>query len=320
MKAAYLGIDVGSTSIKGVLLDKKGQVIDSVYLRNRGITESLVEALTRLKKEMEIVACGITGSGRHFASILVGGDTVKTEVLAQANAALAYYPEARTIFEIGGEDCKMMAVEDGVLVDFSMNSICAGGTGAMIEAIANRMGIPIEDVGQIALQSKNHLELPGKCGIFCQSAVVSRLNTGADKSDILMGVCRALIRNYLTICRTNRLKPPYIFQGAAALNKALTKALEEEIQHPVIVPEACALMGAIGIALMAMEEPPEKTKFKGFETVVEARFKISNFRCPDCSNRCEVIQIFENNRLAGSVGSRCHKWDKSDFSYIFSSI
>lgn len=321
MTRAYLGIDVGSTSVKGVLLDQEARIIDSVYLRNKGITESLIEALAKLKKEkdLKIVACGITGSGRHFANILVGGDIVKTEVLAHASATLAYYPEARTIFEIGGEDCKVMIVEDGVLIDFSMNSICAGGTGAMIEAIANRMGLPIEEVGDIALQSKNQLELPGKCGIFCQSAVISRLNTGADKSDILMGVCRALIRNYLTICRSNRLNPPYIFQGAAAMNKALVRALEEEIQHPVIVPEACALMGAIGIALMAMDEAPEKTRFKGFEALVEAKFKVSNFRCSDCSNRCEVIQIFENDRLAGSIGSRCHKWDKADLSKILAS-
>ncbi|MDD8019577.1 MAG: acyl-CoA dehydratase activase [Acidobacteriota bacterium] len=319
MKEIFLGIDVGSTSIKCVLLDEEGRIISSVYLRNKGITESLVEALEGLAKGIKadtgtgagrgikIAACGITGSGRNFASLLVGADIVRTEVLAHTVAALSFYPEARTIFEIGGEDCKLMIVEDGILADFSMNSICAGGTGAMIEAIANRMGIPIEEVGEMALKSRNQLDLPGKCGIFCQSAVVSKLNTGADKCDILMGVCRALIRNYLTICKSGRLKPPYIFQGATALNKALVRALEEEIQHEVIVPSECALMGAIGIAQMAMEEMPEKTKFKGLEAVVRARFDISNFRCQDCANRCEVIQIVQDGRLAGSIGSRCHK-------------
>jgi len=316
MKDAYLGIDVGSASVKCVLLDNEARIIDSVYLKNRGITEGLVDALARLKKEVEVVACGITGSGRNFAEILVGGDIVKTEVLAHAVAALAYYPEARTVFEIGGEDCKLMIIEDGVLVDFSMNNICAGGTGVMIEAIANRMGIPIEAVGEMALQSRNQLELPGKCGIFCQSAVVNKLNTGADKSDILMGVCRALIRNYLTICKGDKLEPPYVFQGATAQNKALAKALEEELQRPVIVPATCAFMGAIGIALMAMEAPPEKTRFKGFEAVVKTRYRVFNFQCPDCANRCEVIQIFQNNKLAGSVGSRCYKWDRMDFSSL----
>jgi predicted CoA-substrate-specific enzyme activase len=315
MRNAYLGIDVGSTSVKGVLLDDEKEIIDSVYLKNKGIIESTIECLGKLENEIEIAACGITGSGRNFTNVLIGGDVVKTEVLAHSIAALEYYPQVRTIFEIGGEDCKMMIIEDAVLNNFNMNNICAGGTGAMIEAIASRMDIQIEDVGELAFQSKNQLELPGKCGIFCQSAVVNKLNTGANKSDILMGVCRALIRNYLTICKGSKLKPPYIFQGATAKNKALVRALEEELSHPVIVPEKCAFMGAIGIAMMAMEEVPEKTKFKGFDAILSASYDVRHFQCVDCENRCEVAQIYQNNELAGCIGSRCCKWDNINFSY-----
>jgi len=315
MKQAYIGIDVGSISVKCVLLDRESKVIDSVYLKNRGIMESVIDCLSQLQEEVEIAACGITGSGRNFTTVLVGGDIVKTEVLAHSIATLAYYPDAGTIFEIGGEDCKLIMVEDGVLVNFSMNNICAGGTGAMIEAIANRMGITIEDVGELALQSKHRLELPGKCGIFCQSSVVSKLNSGVNKSDILMGVCRALIRNYLAVCKGNKLLPPYIFQGATAQNQALIRALEEELNHPIIVPSQCAFMGAIGIAMMAMEAAPKKTKFKGFDAIVRASHDVHNFQCVDCPNRCEVIQIYQNKILAGCIGSRCFKWDKIDTLY-----
>lgn len=315
MERAYLGIDVGSTSVKGVLVDGQVNIIDSVYLKNKGIMESVIDCLARLEKRVDIAACGITGSGRNFTNAFVGGDIVKTEVLAHTVAALAYYPELRTIFEIGGEDCKLMIVEDGVLSNFNMNNICAGGTGAMIEAIANRMGVAVEDVGELALKGRGHMELPGKCGIFCQSAVVSKLNVGASKSDILMGVCRALIRNYLTICQGNKLMPPYIFQGATAQNRALIKALEEELNHPVIVPQMCAYMGAIGMAMMAREAAPEKTRFKGFEAIFRARYDVRNFQCGDCPDRCEVVQIFQNGHLSGSVGSRCCKWDKVDIFY-----
>ena len=313
MRNAYLGIDVGSTSVKCVLLDNRNKIIDSVYLKNKGIIESVTECLGKLEKEVEVSACGITGSGRNFANVLIGGDVLKTEVLAHSIAALEYYPQARTIFEIGGEDCKMMIIEDAVLINFNMNNICAGGTGAMIEAIASRMGIAIEDFGELASQSKNQLEMPGKCGIFCQSAVVNKLNSGVDKSDILMGVCRALIRNYLTICKGNKLEPLYIFQGATAQNKALVKALEEELSHSVIVPEQCAFMGAIGIAMMAMEEVPEKTKFKGFDAILSASYDVRHFQFFDCENRCEVVQIYQNNEIAGCIGSRCYKWDKINF-------
>ena len=310
MRNAYLGIDVGSTSVKCVLLDNESNIIDSVYMKNKGIIESVIECLGALEKEVEIAGCGITGSGRNFTKVLVGGDIVKTEVLAHSVAALEFYPEVRTIFEIGGEDCKLMIIEDGILVNFNMNNICAGGTGAMIEAIASRMGIAIEDVGELASQSKNQLEMPGKCGIFCQSAVVNKLNTGVNKSDILMGVCKALIRNYLTICKGNKLEPPFIFQGATAQNKALVRALEEELSHPVIVPEQCAFMGAIGIAMMAMEELPKKTKFKGFNAILNASYDVRHFLCSDCENRCEVVQVYQDNELAGCIGSKCCKWDK----------
>lgn len=315
MRNAYLGIDVGSTSVKCVLIDNEKKIIDSVYLKNKGIIESVIECLGKIKKEVDIAACGITGSGRNFTNVLVGGDVVKTEVLAHSIAALAYYPQVRTIFEIGGEDCKMMIIEDAILNNFNMNNICAGGTGAMIEAIASRMGLAIEEVGELASQSKNQLELPGKCGIFCQSAVVNKLNTGVNKSDILMGVCRALVRNYLTICKGNKLEPPYIFQGATAQNKALVRAIEEELNHPVIVPEQCAFMGAIGIAMMAMEEVPEKTKFKGFDAILNASYDVRHFQCSDCVNRCEVVQVYQNNKLAGCIGSRCYKWDNIYFCY-----
>lgn len=315
MRNAYLGVDVGSTSVKCVLLDNEKNIIDSVYLRNKGIIESVIECLGELEKEVKISACGITGSGRNFTNVLVGGDVVKTEVLAHSIAALAYYPQVRTIFEIGGEDCKLMIIEDGVLINFNMNNICAGGTGAMIEAIASRMGITIEDVGEMASQSKNRLELPGKCGIFCQSAVVNKLNSGVNKSDILMGVCRALIRNYLTICKGNKIEPPFIFQGATAQNKALALAIEEEVGHHVIIPEQCAFMGAIGIAMMAMEEAPKKTKFKGFDAILSARYDVRHFQCAGCENRCEVVQIYQNNKLVGCLGSRCYKWDDINFAY-----
>lgn len=310
MRNAYLGIDVGSTSVKCILLDNESNIIDSVYTKNKGIIESVIECLGALEKRVEITACGITGSGRNFTNVLVGGDMVKTEVLAHSVAALEFYPEVRTIFEIGGEDCKLMIIEDGILVNFNMNNICAGGTGAMIEAIASRMGIAIEDVGELASQSKHQLEMPGKCGIFCQSAVVNKLNTGVNKCDILMGVCKALIRNYLTICKGNKLEPPYIFQGATAQNKALVRALEEELSHAVIVPEQCAFMGAIGIAMMAKEELPEKTKFKGFSAILSASYDVRHFLCVDCENRCEVVQVYQDNELAGCLGSKCCKWDK----------
>jgi len=191
---------------------------------------------------------------------------------------------------------------------FIMNNICGAGTGAVIEAIAARLGSAIEDVGDLALSSNHRLDFPGKCGIFCQSAVVNKLNAGMAKSDIMMGVIRALINNFLTLARGIQLSPPYVFQGATAKNRAMVKALEEQLQHKVIIHPQCAIMGAIGIALMTKESNIDKTTFRGFDFDITSHHFI-NFKCNDCSNTCEISQLYNDENFLGSIGSRCEKWN-----------
>jgi len=199
--------------------------------------------------------------------------------------------------------------DNSYIANFLAVHNCGAGTGAVIDSIASRLGIKTEDVGDLALKHKTRLNFPGKCGIFATSAVVSRLNSGADKSDILMGVCRGLINNYLTLAKNIKLDPPYVFQGATAKNKALIKILEEELKEKVTVPENCELMGAIGIAMLVKDEKIEKTSFRGFD-ISKQEFKTKNFLCGDCSNNCEVTQIMENGNVLGAIGSRCGKWNK----------
>ncbi len=306
----WLGIDCGSVSIKLVLIDENKEIIKSVYLRNKGITETVQDGLRKVYDEdYEVVGVGCTGSGRQFLSLLVGADVVKTEILAHAVATLHMYPEVRTIMDIGGEDCKIMEVNDGVLTNFIMNNVCGAGTGAVIETIASRLGVAIEDIGKVALSSNQSLDFPGKCGVFCQSAVVSKLNSGSSKPDILMGVVRALINNYLTLAKGIKLSPPYVFQGATAQNEAVVKALEEHLGQKVIVPKECAIMGAYGIALLTRESYIERSKFNGFE-IKELEYRNLNFKCTDCSNMCEVTQLYNGEMLMGCVGSRCGKWNR----------
>jgi predicted CoA-substrate-specific enzyme activase len=295
------------------LVDENGRIMDSVYMKNRGIAETIQEGFREIRNEPhEIVGVGCTGSGRRFAGLLVGADLVKTEILAHTIATLHLFPKVHTIMDIGGEDCKIMEVKECVLTNFIMNNVCGAGTGAVVEAIASRLGVPIEEVGDLALSSQHQLDFPGKCGIFCQSAVVSKLNSGAAKSDILMGVVRALVSNYLSLSRGLQLRPPYVFQGATARNKAIVKALEMELQDEVVVPEECAIMGALGIALMTMEAEVKQTKFRGFENH-DLNHESVNFRCFDCPNRCEVTQLYEEGQLLGCVGSWCEKWNDLEY-------
>jgi predicted CoA-substrate-specific enzyme activase len=309
----YLGVDCGSVSVKAVIIDQNKKVVESYYTRNHGLIETTQELMSYLGKNTydlldscQIKGVGITGSGKEFVSLLVGGDIVESEVIAHYVATMDSYPDAKTIFDIGGEDC---------IVNFNMNRDCGGGTGAMIESIAVRMGVELDEIGTVALFSENPVTIPSKCGIFTQSAVVSKLNRGVSKEDILMGVCKGLIGNYFTMLAKGKvLQPPYVFQGATANNKALVKCFEDELNHKVVVPEHPELMGALGVALLAMEQVPstQLSNFKGFH-VSESVYNAYMFYGNGCTNHCEITQITESNgELLGYIGNRCERCVKDE--------
>ncbi len=301
----YIGIDCGSVSIKGVLIDNNKNIIKSTYRKNYGLIETIKSVLKDLETTEEIKGIGITGSGREFISTLIGGDKIESEIIAHYIATISMFPDVRTIFDIGGEDCKLIQVNGKIITNFIMNRDCGGGTGAMIESIANRMNVPLDDIGDIALKSKKKIALPSKCGVFCQSSVVSKLNKGMNKPDILMGVCRGLIGNYFAMLSKGvKLEPPYVFQGATAKNKALLYCFEEELEDKVLVPKNPDLMGAIGVAMTTIEEQPKTTNFKGFN-LINSKFDTKTHFGNGCSNQCEITQIFENKELIGYIGNRC---------------
>ena len=308
MNNLYLGIDCGSVSIKFALI-QDGHTEGKVYLKNSGLIPTIKEGLSLLPK-VEISGVGITGSGKEFVRRFVGADHMDSEILSHIVATLKQYPNVKTILDIGGEDSKLMLVRDGTLSNFQMNKDCGGGTGAMIEAIATRLEVAIEDVGRIALESERPANLPGKCGIFCQSAVVSELNKGRAVCDILLGVCRALVGNYLAVlAKGKRLLHPIVFQGATALNKALVKCFEDELGMPILVPKDCSFMGAIGIAELTREQMANgaKSSFRGIDNIINSEYKTKISYCEDCENRCELLSLYCDGELLGRSGSRCEK-------------
>ena len=302
----YIGLDVGSVSVKLAQIDENENLVNSIYLRNCGLVETVKEAMETMVSTSEVAGVGVTGSGRRFVGMFVGADLVKSEVLAHTVGTLSFYPDVKTLMDIGGEDSKLMTLNNGVLENFELNSICSAGTGSFLESIAGRMGIRIEDVGDIALSSTRRIDFPSKCGVFTQSAVVSKKNTGASKEDILMGVCRSLVSNYLTMAKGVRLQPPYVYQGATAKNKAIVSAFEEELGAQVTVPEYCDVMGAIGIGIMAKRANPAHTNFKGcclLEKEYQTQTRIAN----GCENHCELTMLYENDEYVGCIGNKCGK-------------
>lgn len=327
----YLGIDVGSVTTKLALVDENGKYVDSYMLRTAGkpvlaVQKGLKELFAKKITDYDVMGVGTTGSGRNLAGALVGADIIKNEITAHAVAASTNVPGVQTILEIGGQDSKIILLRDGIVTDFAMNTVCAAGTGSFLDQQANRLNVPIELFGETALKSQNPARIAGRCGVFAESDLIHKQQLGYPVEDLLYGLCQALVRNYLSnLALGKELLPIFSFQGGVATNSGMVKAFEEALGHKVVVPDNHQTMGAIGAALLAMEnhqytEAP--TKFKGWE-VGDMHFSSITCECNGCSNNCEVITIVEGvdevqhvekiKDIKGNIiarwGGTCGRWD-----------
>ncbi|TDQ00127.1 putative CoA-substrate-specific enzyme activase [Halanaerobium saccharolyticum] len=320
MNNLYLGVDIGSVSINIVAIDEENELVFKLYTRNSGNPIELVkEGLAKLREEIElenykISGVGVTGSGRQLIAYVLGADTVKNEITAHARASTYYHPEAGTIFEIGGQDSKLIIVEDGIAVDFAMNTVCAAGTGSFLDHQAERLGVPIEEFGGLALEADRDVRIAGRCTVFAESDMISKQQYGFTKPEIINGLSEALVRNYMNNLVRNRvLEGEYIFQGGVAANIGIKAAFEEEIGAEVIVPEHHDVMGSIGIAMLAkrdVKRSGQESSFRGFD-LTEQEFETTSFECEDCANNCEVIKVIADQKVIAVTGDRCGKWAAS---------
>ncbi|PAB57861.1 acyl-CoA dehydratase activase [Anaeromicrobium sediminis] len=318
MKKAYLGIDIGSVSTNLVLIDEKNNVLDSLYIRTQGnpintIKNGLKKLKDNMTEELKVSGVGTTGSGRNLGGIMVGSDVVKNEITAHARAAIHFVPNVNTILEIGGQDSKIILLRDGILHDFGMNTVCAAGTGSFLDRQAERLGIPIEDFGHMALNSKSKIRIAGRCAVFAESDMIHKQQLGHNQEDIINGLCEALARNYLNnLGKGKTLNGPIVFQGGVAANKGIVRAFEELLGEKILVPPYHHVMGAVGVALLAKEEvaKTKRTNFTGFE-IANSEYTVSTFECNHCPNLCEVVKFYKDDTLISNWGDKCGRWSNS---------
>lgn len=312
----YLGIDIGSLTLKFVLIDEKANVLYSVYQKTEGKPiEAIKRELRKLKEwidsqnsEIEICGVGTTGSGRYLAGKILGADLIKNEITAHAKGASFFIPDVRTVIDIGGQDSKIIILENGVATDFAMNLLCSAGTGAFLEAQAFRLKIPIEEFGKLALKSKTSTLISSRCTVFAESDMIHKQQVGHKTEDIVAGLCQGLVRNFLAnVAKGKKILPPVIFVGGVSENLAMRKFFEESLGYKIIVPKYNKVMGAFGVALLVKESSPEKTKFRGFE-IADMDIKCSSFQCQGCPNQCEVIEAKIEGKVVARWGDRCGKW------------
>ncbi|MFA5316051.1 MAG: acyl-CoA dehydratase activase [Dehalococcoidales bacterium] len=313
----YLGIDVGSVSTKIAAINGQKELLASTYLPTQGQPIEMVQrGLTEINNELPegaiIHGVATTGSARYLAGVITGADLIKNEITCHAIAALHHVPDVQTVIEIGGQDSKIIIIRDGIVIDFGMNTVCAAGTGSFLDHQALRLNISIEEFSQRALASQNPVQIAGRCTVFAESDMVHKQQIGHQIDDILLGLCQALVRNYLSNVGIGKeIKTPVIFQGGVAYNQSIVRAFREELGTEIIVPRYPAVMGAFGAALMVHEEISHNNKasnFKGFG-ISQTPYHTSSFICQSCPNHCEIAQISLNSHILARWGGRCDIWE-----------
>ncbi len=311
MRQAYMGIDVGSISTKGVIIDDDNQILSSAYIWTEGDPIGAVKKLLHLleenfpKEEYEIVATGTTGSARQLTGVVVGATSVKNEITAHAVGTTTFYPDVRTILEIGGQDSKIILVENGVAVDYAMNTLCAAGTGAFLSSQAKRLGIEAEDIASYALRSEHPTPIAARCTVFAESDLVHKIQMGHSKEDILAGICDAVVANYLNnVGKGKKIVSPVVFQGGVSKNQGVVAAFEKALGCKVTVDENGHLMGALGVAIIAKRSGVRKTFDFSME---DMEFRTRDASCGRCPNNCEIVCVYRGEELIDAWGNRCER-------------
>ncbi len=314
----YLGIDVGSVTTKLAAIGGAGEMVASLYAPTEGqpvaaVQRGLAQLRGQLPPESEIGGVAATGSARYLAGAVVGADLVKNEITCQAQAAHCLLPGVRTVVEIGGQDSKVILLRDGLVADFGMNTVCAAGTGSFLDHQAARLNMSIGELSRRAMQAAAPVNITGRCTVFAESDMIHRQQMGHRTDDILYGLCRALVRNYLgDVAAGKEMAPPLVFQGGVALNGGMVRALAEALNCEITVPPACGVTGALGAALLAREALAGggKSRFKGFGAS-DIDYKTTSFDCRECPAACEIIQVAARGEVLARWGGRCDKWEAS---------
>jgi predicted CoA-substrate-specific enzyme activase len=296
-KDLFLGIDIGSITIKTVLLDAHKTLRLESYTRIKGdplhSLERELKALSSQFPEYMIRAAGITGSGGKQAAGIIGAAFIN-EILSQSAFTGHFHPDTRTIIEMGGEDAKLITLtrdEDlhGIkIADFSMNAACAAGTGSFLDQQASRLHLSIEEFSSIALKSKTPPRVAGRCSVFAKSDMIHLQQIATPDYDIVAGLCYAMARNFkATVGRGKKFRTPILFLGGVAANLGMRRAFRDVLDLPeqeLIVPAHFNTSGAIGAALTLIQRTTQ------YEQNVEYRGVVSLSR---------YLESHEKDNLSG---------------------
>ncbi len=256
--AYYAGIDIGSTSTNAVIIDAKKDIISFAIVPTgvkvaKSAQKALDEALKKGGLEMEDISKIVTtGYGR--ARIDFRTNDV-TEITCHAKGAYFLNPNVRTIIDIGGQDSKVIRLDEkGNVIDFVMNDKCAAGTGRFIEMMAQSLQLSLEEMGTYGLKWNEDIAISSMCSVFAQSEVVSLIASDKKLEDIVHGINNSIASKVISLGKRGKLEKEFMMTGGVARNIGVVRAMEEKLDTEIIVPKEPDICGALGAALIASED------------------------------------------------------------------
>ena len=291
----YLGIDVGSTSTKAILLGENAKPLAGFYARTLGSPLTAVQALCEAIEDyaetrgatLRVLGTATTGAGRKLIGAILRADLVIDEITAHARAAYSLDPDVDTIIEIGGQDAKFTTMRDGMVTFSHMNTVCAAGTGSFLEEQAARLGCQLSDYSRRVVGARAPLS-SDRCAVFMERDINNFLSQGFSTEEILAAALYSVRENYLQkVARGAAIGKKVAFQGATARNAALVEAFRQGLRVPVLVSPYCHLAGALGAALRLREGKPAATAFPGF-AALRGHIPLRSETCNLCANSCRL--------------------------------
>ncbi|MHA1585114.1 MAG: acyl-CoA dehydratase activase [Promethearchaeota archaeon] len=320
-KEYILGIDVGSTTTKAVVMDEDSStIIGSFYGRTNGnpikATKICLQKIVDQIGEKKVKLVGVTGSGRQMVGAYLGTSAVFNEISAHSMGAAFFDKDVDTIFEIGGQDSKYMFLQNGVPVDYAMNASCSAGTGSFLEESAKcDLDVKVKEICDVALVAENPVRFKADCAAFINSDIRTAMQEGYKRDDIIGGLVYSISNNYLNKVKGTRpIGKKIFFQGGVAKNNAVGYAFAQATGREIIIPPFPELMGAFGIALIS------KFKFgkdlvsrmeqgTTLSSLIKTEMKhIGHFVCKSCKNYCKIERYQVGDRKF-PFGGQCTRWE-----------
>ena len=312
-----LGLDAGSTTTKAVLLDPatKG-VVASHYARTRSdpvaATRECLRVIAQKSGNLRVGLIGTTGSARELIGAYLGTAHVYNEISAHATGATHFDAEVDTIFEIGGQDAKYILLRNGVPIDYAMNNACSAGTGSFLEESAQGdLGIAVSEIAGAALSATSPVQLKATCAAFINSDIRMAFQQGQSTENVVAGLVYAIASNYLTKVKGPRVVGKKVFlQGGVALNHAVGHAFAHSVDRMVVIPPDPELMGALGVALLALTRSRGRLD-AGTDLLSLAAPEMKSpgrFICKACGMHCSIDR-FEVAGRRFPFGGRCSLYE-----------